>query len=170
MKYPTTLSLPILSVSVAVSLSAITNVWAADQLDNIMIEDKVVINPNASTPEISTRSRATSADGADLLRQINGVSISRFGGRGLEPVIRGQSQTRLNVLLDGAYIHGGCPNRMDPPTSWAALETYENVTVLKGVQSLAYGGGGSGGTVLFERDTREPVSYTHLTLPTIYSV
>lgn len=160
MKYSTTLSLPILSVSVAVSLTAVSltavsNVWAADQLDNIMIEDTVVINPNTSTPEVSTRSRATSADGADLLRQINGVSISRFGGRGLEPVIRGQSQTRLNVLLDGAYIHGGCPNRMDPPTSWAALETYENVTVLKGVQSLAYGGGGSGGTVLFERDTRE---------------
>lgn len=67
--------------------------------------------------------------------------------------MRGQSQTRLNVLLDGGYVHGGCPNRMDPPSSWAALETYEKVTVLKGVQSLVYGAGGSGGTVIFERDT-----------------
>jgi iron complex outermembrane receptor protein len=80
--------------------------------------------------------------------------MSRFGGRGLEPIIRGQSQTQLNILLDGAYVHGGCPNRMDPPASWAALETYEKVEVIRGVQTLQYGGGGSGGTVLFERDTR----------------
>lgn len=94
------------------------------------------------------------ADGGDFLKQLNGVTGSRFGGRGIEPIIRGQSQTQLNVLLDGAYVHGGCPNRMDPPTSYAALETYEKVTVQKGVQTLQHGSGGSGGTVLFERDTR----------------
>ncbi len=93
------------------------------------------------------------ADGGALLTQVNGVSGIRFGGHGLDPVIRGQSQTRLNVLLDGAYIHGGCPNRMDPPSSYAAPETYDRVTVIKGNQSVLYGGGGSGGTVLFERVT-----------------
>ena len=67
------------------------------------------------------------------------------------------NQTQVNVLLDGAYLHGGCPNRMDPPTSYAALETYEKVTVEKGVQTLQHGSGGSGGTVLFERDTRSQI-------------
>lgn len=126
----------------------------ADELETITIEDSLIINPNISTPAQYNRTSGTSADGGDFLNQINGISTSRFGGRGLEPVIRGQSQTRLNILLDGAYIHGGCPNRMDPPASWAALETYEEVKVLKGVQSVVYGGGGSGGTVLFERDSR----------------
>ncbi len=126
----------------------------ADTLDPVIVKDTVIINPNASEPEFYNRSRGVSADGGDFLGQISGVSTSRFGGRGLEPVVRGQSQNRLNILLDGAYVHGGCPNRMDPPASWAALETYEEVTVFKGVQSLLYGGGGSGGTVLFERDSR----------------
>lgn len=43
---------------------------------------------------------------------------------------------------------------MGPPTSYAALESYEKVTVQKGVQTLQNGSGGSGGTVSFERDTR----------------
>ncbi len=126
----------------------------AETLEPIIVEDEVIINPNISEPEVYSRSTETSADGGEYLRQINGVNTGRFGGRGLELTIRGQSQTRLNVLLDGAYVHGGCPNRMDPPASWAALETYEKVKVIKGVQTLLYGGGGSGGTVLFERDSR----------------
>ena len=144
------LLLPILSVSLMLT----TSVWA-EELDSIIVQDTLEINPNTSEPESYNRVSPTSSDGGDFLTQINGVSMSRFGGRGIEPIVRGQTQTRLNILLDGAYIHGGCPNRMDPPASWAALETYESVTVLKGVQTLAYGGGGSGGTVLFERDTRD---------------
>ncbi len=143
----------IMSLSLAVSLSL--GVAGADELEAVLVEESLPINPNVSEPDAYNRVRAVSADGADFLRQLNGVSISRFGGRGLELIVRGQSQTRLNVLLDGGYVHGGCPNRMDPPASWAALETYEKVTVLKGVQSVIYGAGGSGGTIIFERDTRE---------------
>lgn len=143
--------LPVISIS----LLALASVAPAEELESIFVLDTLDINPNASEPESYNRVSPSSSDGGEFLTQINGVSMSRFGGRGLEPIIRGQSQTRLNILLDGAYIHGGCPNRMDPPASWAALDTYENVTVLKGVQSLIYGAGGSGGTVLFERDTRD---------------
>ena len=126
----------------------------AETLSPIIVEDEVIINPAIGEPEEYARTKGTPADGGEFLRQVNGVNMSRFGGRGLEPIIRGQSQTQLNILLDGAYVHGGCPNRMDPPSSWAALETYEKVEVIRGVQTLQYGGGGSGGTVLFERDTR----------------
>lgn len=90
-------------------------------------------------------------EGGDVLRQILGVDGARMGGHGIDPVIRGQSQTQLNVLLDGAYIHGGCPNRMDPPTSFANIETYDSVRVIQGVETLQYGTGGTGGTILFER-------------------
>lgn len=45
------------------------------------------------------------------------VSLSRMGGRGLDPVVRGQSQERVDLLLDGIRVEGACPNRMDPPTS-----------------------------------------------------
>lgn len=89
----------------------------------------------------------------DSLRDLLGVSGSRMGGHGIDPTIRGLSQTQLNVLLDGAYVHGGCPNRMDPPTSYASATGFEEVTVIRGSQTLAYGGGGPGGTVLFSRVT-----------------
>lgn len=127
---------------------------AAEPLEIIIKSQGGQLSPNETKPESAERSRVLPSDGGEFLRQLNGVSASRFGGRGLEPVIRGQSQTQLNVLLDGAYVHGGCPNRMDPPASWAALETYERVKVEKGVQTLQHGSGGSGGTVLFERDTQ----------------
>ncbi|MBU0656991.1 MAG: TonB-dependent copper receptor [Gammaproteobacteria bacterium] len=131
-----------------------TSAMAEDTMVIDIKSGKKATSPNEVQPLAAERSAVLPADGGDFLKQLNGVSGSRFGGRGIEPVIRGQSQTQLNVLLDGAYVHGGCPNRMDPPTSWAALETYEKVTVEKGVQTLQHGSGGSGGTVLFERDTR----------------
>ena len=97
------------------------------------------------------RSGAPIGDGAEVLRAVPGLSLGRMGGHGLEPVIRGLAQTNLNVLVDGAYIHGGCPNRMDPPTSFADAAAYDEVVVIRGVQTLRYGGGGVGGTVLYQR-------------------
>ena len=91
-------------------------------------------------------------DGADLLRGVAGVSIGRMGGHGLEPRVRGLGEGSLNVQVDGAFVHGGCPNRMDPPTSFATPNAFDEVTVIKGVQSLRFGPGGTAGTVLFERN------------------
>ncbi len=94
------------------------------------------------------------ADGGELLKNINGISVRHKGGHGFDPYIRGQHQQRLNILLDGAFLHGGCPNRMDPPSSYAALETYDKVTILKGGQSVIYGAGAPGATILFDRETQ----------------
>jgi iron complex outermembrane receptor protein len=91
------------------------------------------------------------SDMADLLRSVNGVSGVRLGGRGTDPIIRGQRETQLNILLDGAYLHGGCPNRMDPPTTYASGDTYDSVALIKGSQTVLYGSGGSGGTVILTR-------------------
>jgi len=94
------------------------------------------------------------ADGGDYLSRLSGVSGSRMGGHGTDVIIRGQQQDRNNVLLDGCAIQGGCPNRMDPPTSYAPVEFYDTVRVIKGPQTLRYGPGGTGGIVLFERSVR----------------
>ncbi len=89
-------------------------------------------------------------DAGDLLRLVPGVSSGRMGGHGLDPRIRGLGESSIRVLVDGAEIHGGCPNRMDPPSSFAAVESYDEVTVVRGVQTLRYGT--APGTVLFDRD------------------
>ncbi len=130
-----TIMLPLLAAPVA----------AQDKLPDLMVsgERGAVVpleqfrNPPADTPQ--------------ALRAVPGVDATRMGGHGSDPMIRGQSQTRLNVLLDGAYVHGGCPNRMDPPTAYAPLSSYDEVEIHKGAGTVQYGGGGSGGTVLLKR-------------------
>lgn len=123
-------------------------------------DDTMVIEITSGLPQVENTVRDETAavqaspttDGGDLLKSLPGVSGIRMGGRAIDPVIRGQSQTQLNVLLDGAYVHGGCPNRMDPPTAYTSVDSYDRVTVIKGNQTVVYGAGGSGGTVMFERD------------------
>jgi len=121
-------------------------------LPTVTVEGERLAEPGVSQEETEDI-LGTPVDAGDFLRSIPGVSGTRMGGHGIDPIIRGQSQNQLNILLDGAYVHGGCPNRMDPPTSYSPIETYDSVTVIKGAQSVIYGGGGSGGTVLFERKT-----------------
>lgn len=93
-------------------------------------------------------------DGADILKTVPGFSVSRRGGAGGEAVLRGQAGSRLDLLLDGESVHGGCPNRMDPPTAYIFPGSFDRVTILKGPQTVLYGPGNSAGVVLFERDIR----------------
>lgn len=96
-------------------------------------------------------SDAPAADAAEALRGLPGVTAGRFGGHGLEPVVRGRQQNQLNVVSDGVAHMGGCMNRMDPPTAYTAIETFDAVVVDRGYQSVLDGPGGSGGTIHFER-------------------
>ncbi len=145
---PKLLTLSIISAITPITLLA----EEVTTLPTITVEGERLPEPGISRekPEDMV---GTPADAGDFLRDIPGVSGTRMGGHGIDPIIRGQSQTQLNILLDGAYVHGGCPNRMDPPTAYSPVETYDSVTVIKGSQTVIYGGGGSGGTVLFERKT-----------------
>lgn len=93
-------------------------------------------------------------DGADYLKTVPGFSIIRKGGTDGDPILRGMAGSRLNILLDGQQILGGCGGRMDPPTAYIFPAAYERITVLKGPQTVLYGPGASAGTVLFERDMK----------------
>lgn len=67
------------------------------------------------------------------------VSLSRMGGRGLDPVVRGQGQERVDVLLDGIRVEGACPNRMDPPTSRLSAALAPLLEVRTDNQTLRWG-------------------------------
>ena len=95
-------------------------------------------------------------DGADYLKTIAGFSVVRKGGTDGDPVLRGMAGSRLNILLDGESILGGCSNRMDPPTAYIFPETLDQIKVIKGPQTVKYGPGNSAGVVLFERDQERP--------------
>ncbi|WP_413206282.1 TonB-dependent receptor domain-containing protein [Rhodospirillum sp. A1_3_36] len=122
-----------------------------------------VYGQSQALDETSTPSSSTSSIGAndpdtgpiletgDLLRNLPGVTASRAGGHGFEPVIRGQQQNQLTVIDNGSQIFGACPGRMDPPTTLARPGDYDQITVIRGYQTVTNGPGASGGTILLEK-------------------
>ncbi|MFA7617792.1 MAG: TonB-dependent copper receptor [Thiohalomonadaceae bacterium] len=111
--------------------------------------DPITVETDPKAP----RQPVPAGDGADLLKNIPGFSSIRKGGTSGDPVFRGLGGSRLNIVQDGAYVFGGCGQRMDPPTAYTYPESFDKITVLKGPQSVLYGGGNVAGTVLFERTT-----------------
>lgn len=104
-----------------------------------------VTNPKAPRQPVPAH------DGAEYLKTIPGFAVIRKGGTDGDPVLRGMAGSRLNLLLDGEQILGGCGARMDPPTAYVFPESFDRITVIKGPQTVLYGPGNSAGTVLFER-------------------
>ena len=143
---------PVRRLTALIAAALATQVAVAETLSTIEVEAAPIDQPTMKVDRGAVIAPAPSSDAGEALRAVPGISGVRMGGHGIDPVIRGQSETRLNILLDGAYVHGGCPNRMDPPTAYAPIETFDKVTVIKGSQTVRYGGGGSGGTVLLERE------------------
>jgi iron complex outermembrane receptor protein len=90
-------------------------------------------------------------DGAEFLKGIPGFAVIRKGGTDGDPMLRGMAGSRLNILLDGEQLLGGCGMRMDPPTAYVFPESYDRITVVKGPQTVLYGPGNSAGLVRFER-------------------
>lgn len=140
----------------AVMVAMATGVQAQEAgLPTIQVEAEQVVDANTEDLTINSLLRRTPSDGGEWILEVPGVSGISMGTHGSDPIIHGQKNNQLNVLLGGAYIFGGCPNRMDPPSSYATPEIYDSALVIKGMQSVIYGAGGPGGTVLYERATPE---------------
>jgi iron complex outermembrane recepter protein len=146
------------------SLFAVTlsqTVFAEDDAQSL--NEVVVTAPKMQEPlKVETNPKAPrqpvpAHDGADYLKSIPGFSVIRKGGTDGDPVLRGMAGSRLNILVDGQSILGGCNFRMDAPTAYIFPEVFDSLTVIKGPQSVLYGAGNSAGAVLFER---KPVQFT----------
>lgn len=138
-----------LSLAILSALSASPATYASE-LQTISVKAGSEVSQQQSIKSEQLLQTSNTETGT-ALRNINGVDGSRMGGHGVDLVMRGQRESQLNILIDGAKIEGGCPNRMDPPTAYAELSSIDQITVIKGVQSVTHGTGGTGGTILFER-------------------
>ena len=53
--------------------------------------------------------------------------------------MRGYKYDQLNVMFDGGLcVTGGCPSRMDPPTSHVPAEDIDRIEVIKGPFTSRY--------------------------------
>ncbi|EPC7181083.1 TonB-dependent copper receptor [Acinetobacter baumannii] len=97
-------------------------------------------------------------DGADYLQSIMGFNSIQSGGTNGDVTFRGMFGSRIKILTDGTENLGACPNRMDAPTSYISPESYDQISVIKGPQTVQYANTGSAATVLFERQPEKLIS------------
>lgn len=143
-----------LAAGTLVPLAAVAQEDGVNYLGEMVVTAPAMSDPlTVETDPKAPRQPVPAGDGADFLKNIPGFSSVRKGGTSGDPVFRGLGGSRLNIVQDGAYVFGGCDQRMDPPTAYTYPESFDKVTVLKGPQSVLYGGGNVAGTVLFERIT-----------------
>ena len=100
-------------------------------------------------------------DGADYLQSIPGFSAIKNGGTNSDVTFRGMFGSRIKILTDGTENLGACPARMDAPTSYIQPESYDQISVIKGPQTVQYANTGSAATVIFERQKPELTTEKH---------
>ena len=125
----------------------------ATSLDGVVV---VGVAPIAASTFVTDprlpRQPVPASDGADYLKTIPGFSTLRSGGTNGDPVLRGMFGSRIALLTNDGALSGACPSRMDNAMSYIAPENYDRLTVIKGPQTVLWGGGASAGTVRFERE------------------
>lgn len=141
---------------------------AYDAADNKLINNQTATTAHASgkmiitgspiqqniegiTEQLAHYDNQAIIDAGDLLIHFPGFSGSRAGGHAVDPILRGQSQTRLNFMQQGAFIHGAGPNRMDSPSAYTEPFGWDEVQIIKGIETLTLGAGGSAGSINFKR-------------------
>ncbi|NWO05532.1 MAG: TonB-dependent receptor [Alteromonadaceae bacterium] len=122
-------------IGLALASYSLVPVAQAQSDDEMLI--RVTEGQSAEASRLSTA--ALASEPAERLASDSRVSLSRLGGRGLDPVIHGQSQERVDVLLDGMRVEGACPNRMDPPTSRLSSALPQVLEVRTSNQTLRWG-------------------------------
>ncbi len=148
-----------IALAVALALPLLAQAQEGRLLDEMVVTAPRMDEPlKIVTDPKQPRQPLPAHDGADFLKTIPGFTVIRKGGTDGDPVLRGMAGSRLNILLDGEHILGGCGGRMDPPTAYVFPESYDRVTVIKGPQSVMHGPGSAAGSVLFERDIKRPAA------------
>jgi len=129
---------------------------AADDDDHTLSEVAVTAQQEQSLVEMTADPRLhglqrPASDAGDFLKTMPGFSAIRSGGANGDPVFRGQFGSRLPMLTNGTTMLGACGSRMDAPSSYISPETFDQVTVVKGPQTMLWGPGASAGVVRFDR-------------------
>jgi iron complex outermembrane recepter protein len=156
-----------LKLKVSVVAVALTFAPGAFAEETGVLDEVVVTAPKSMEPlTVKTnpkkpRQPVPAHDGADYLKTIPGFSVIRKGGTDGDPVFRGMAGSRINVLMNGENIMGGCGGRMDPPTAYVFPAAYDSITVLKGPQSVVHGAGSSAATVMFDQINNRAESGFH---------
>ncbi|MDE2619097.1 MAG: TonB-dependent receptor [Sphingomonadales bacterium] len=122
----------------------------ADSADGPGTVAAAPLNGRVLTREDIARRGAAASDTADLLRQVPGISAQSGGGFASLPMLRGLSEQRLRITVDGSAIDLACPNDMNSPLSYTVPQTIAAIRVVPGVAPVSMGGDNIGGIIAVE--------------------
>lgn len=99
-----------------------------------VLEGEPELSPSNSREILEIREvRESSArDVGEALAKVEGVWKVRKGAIANDVILRGFQQDDISVLIDGARIHGACPNNMDPAAFHVDFAEIQQVEVTKG--------------------------------------
>ncbi|MEG2921705.1 MAG: TonB-dependent copper receptor [Acinetobacter sp.] len=151
-------------LAAAISLACFSSVVFAAEADSAHILAPIVVTAQQGNdahglivhadPKQPTQP-IPAVDGAAYLQSIVGFNQIKNGGANGDVTFRGMFGSRIKILTDGTENLGACPSRMDAPTSYIQPESYDQISVVKGPQTVQYANTGSAATVIFERKKPE---------------
>lgn len=136
-------------IPVAVMAQQVRNLPAVDT-DSVPSPANLATTP-ATTEGLSRdqlrADQSSSSDVGALLSEIAGVSARTGGGFSSMPAIRGLTEQRLSIFVDGHPIDSACPNDMNTPLSYTDPQTVASVSATTGVSPVSMGGDSIGGVI-----------------------
>ncbi len=115
------------------------------------------LQPTGKLPSEQIR-KAEVADPGALLRDLPGVNSVRRGPMGLDPNVRGLSETEVGVYIGGMRTFPAGPARMDSPMSHIDPSTIASIDVVKGPYALTWGPGNMSAIQVTQRGEDPPRS------------
>lgn len=86
----------------------------------------------------------------DHLNDISGVDLVSRTNFAKDPVIRGQRNGRVEVLIDGMRMAPACVDGMDPLTAYLEADNLESIQITRGSGEEQSGAGTTGGGINFQ--------------------
>lgn len=97
----------------------------------IVIDDKFDVNERNAIKVLNSTE--------DLLKYNNSIDLIRRANFASEPIIRGYTQNRLNITIDGMRMFSACTDKMDPVTSYIEVENLKTSEVSANKSDMSNG-------------------------------
>ena len=108
------------------------------------MDKELIIEGSEEKNNIHTyQHHATHKDMDRFLDDIDGVSMIQRGAFAWEPAVRGQSDQRMNLVIDGMAVFKACVDKMDPITSYVEVNNLSKIKVDKSGSNVAENGNGN---------------------------
>ncbi len=138
----------LLAAAVALAIPALAQAEEPYRLPDVTVKGARPVSPLGTyAVDLEDGSREAVRDTASLLEAAPGAAIVRNGTQTGIVQLRGLSQDRVKVRVDGMEITPACPNHMDPPLHYISPDEVDVLQVTAGVTPVSQGGDSIAGTV-----------------------